>query len=447
MVPLSDLESPQDHTRELVGLILDNFSDTHDVAIGIVEKDGDAVFSDRAETYFSPLCKLLRKYPRLWALCEEDHRRRGAGDAPQGPGMCHCGLNNYAMPIVVDAVRQGVLLCGQRRPTRSGADESEAALEAFLDSQQLRPSVAGKLRAAYIATDTADETRLEGLGRELANTCQRVCQVYYERREVDRRSAELTRRTELTMHEIQLCNAAVLSAAEELRRFVALGDRASAYEIARVLPDQLEYLGMVATNLLWLSAPHISTIVTEDIRNPLDDACRLMEWYASQEGVEVRRVELRARTLVPFSHDHISLVFRNLLHNAIKYSYRGNEAQGRDRYVRVVTDADTRSDRCRVSFQNFGIGIDQEELARVFDRHVRGANTKDEHRSGQGIGLAISDEIIRQHGGRIRATCRKLAHGGPSLVEVSVYLPYSRSEIEENLMNLTMDENAGRLGG
>ncbi len=55
-----------------------------------------------------------------------------------------------------------------------------------------------------------------------------------------------------------------------------------------------------------------------------------------------------------------------------------------------------------VSFKDFGIGIPQQKLDQVFTRFYR-VNEDAVQFSGLGIGLYISAEIIKQHGGKIWA--------------------------------------------
>ena len=53
-----------------------------------------------------------------------------------------------------------------------------------------------------------------------------------------------------------------------------------------------------------------------------------------------------------------------------------------------------------VSFTDTGIGIPKEKISKIFDRFYR-VDEASKHFSGLGIGLFISAEIIKQHGGSI----------------------------------------------
>lgn len=82
----------------------------------------------------------------------------------------------------------------------------------------------------------------------------------------------------------------------------------------------------------------------------------------------------------------------NLLHNAIKFTPPGG-------HVRVSVQAENGDAVVRV--RDSGVGIEPEELRRVFERFYK----IDPSRAGEGagLGLAIAKHTALQHGGRIWA--------------------------------------------
>ena len=91
--------------------------------------------------------------------------------------------------------------------------------------------------------------------------------------------------------------------------------------------------------------------------------------------------------------DRIGFVIINLLGNAVKYSPASKA---------IKVNAFRSEDAVIVSVKDEGIGIPREELLNIFSRFykVGGLNSTF---SGSGIGLYISSEIIRRHGGKIWA--------------------------------------------
>ncbi len=88
----------------------------------------------------------------------------------------------------------------------------------------------------------------------------------------------------------------------------------------------------------------------------------------------------------------ITQVLNNLLTNAIKYSPASNSVK-----VEIYIDK-----KCAVvSVEDFGIGMEKEELNRIFDRFYRVSGDDEETFPGFGIGLFIVKDILERHDGKI----------------------------------------------
>ena len=87
----------------------------------------------------------------------------------------------------------------------------------------------------------------------------------------------------------------------------------------------------------------------------------------------------------------IDQVVINLVNNAIKYSPLSDRVE-----IKVEHDVDN----AKISVRDFGIGISPEKLPHLFDRYYR-VDSSGVQFSGLGLGLYISAEIIKRHGGEI----------------------------------------------
>lgn len=87
----------------------------------------------------------------------------------------------------------------------------------------------------------------------------------------------------------------------------------------------------------------------------------------------------------------IEQVIVNFLTNAIKYAPGTNE---------VHLNVEAQDDTVRIAVRDFGIGIDADQQHSVFEKFYRVEETAI-HFQGLGIGLYISAEIIRRHGGQV----------------------------------------------
>lgn len=86
--------------------------------------------------------------------------------------------------------------------------------------------------------------------------------------------------------------------------------------------------------------------------------------------------------------DSIERVIINLLHNAVKFSNENGK---------IVFETSKNKDKVLVSISDNGIGIDEEELKRVWDRFYKSDKSRGMDKTGTGLGLAIVKNIITEH--------------------------------------------------
>ncbi len=87
-------------------------------------------------------------------------------------------------------------------------------------------------------------------------------------------------------------------------------------------------------------------------------------------------------------------VFRNLLSNAVKFSPVGGR-------IEISTRLDDDAKGVTVAVKDHGMGIPPEQRDHLFERYYRSDAATQRRIGGSGLGLYISSEIIRRHGGRI----------------------------------------------
>ena len=99
----------------------------------------------------------------------------------------------------------------------------------------------------------------------------------------------------------------------------------------------------------------------------------------------------------------ISRVFENLISNAINYTY--DEALIKVRAWRSDADKPVSEQRIHIEISDNGIGIPEEEIAKVFDRFYRAKNSG-QNIKGTGLGLSIVKTIIEHHDADISVESR-----------------------------------------
>jgi signal transduction histidine kinase len=84
--------------------------------------------------------------------------------------------------------------------------------------------------------------------------------------------------------------------------------------------------------------------------------------------------------------------FYNLVENAIKYTPNGGE---------VAVQLQPSPASLTFAVQDSGIGIQKEDLKRLFEKFYRGTNRDALSQRGTGLGLAIVRSIAERHGGKV----------------------------------------------
>lgn len=142
---------------------------------------------------------------------------------------------------------------------------------------------------------------------------------------------------------------------------------------------------------------------------------------------------------VQLDADAISQVILNLLTNAVQYSTETKEIRVRVRSARAAVVIEV-ADR--------GTGIEPRDLRRVFDKFYSTWRRMDDRtQGGLGLGLTLSREIIRAHGGEITVRS-KVGHGSTFTVTLPA-LPATLAEgvVELPTGSLADEHRDKRLGG
>ncbi len=139
------------------------------------------------------------------------------------------------------------------------------------------------------------------------------------------------------------------------------------------------------------------------------DCCEILALKAREAGIEL--VVCREQKLPEVVADKraLSQIMLNLLSNAVKFSNRGGK-------VRISAKAD--GNALAVMVEDNGVGIADDDLARVGDPFFQARSSYDRRHDGTGLGLSIVKGLVALHGGHVEIQSR-LGEG----TRVTVYLP------------------------
>ena len=163
-------------------------------------------------------------------------------------------------------------------------------------------------------------------------------------------------------------------------------------ENIQVIVDETKRLNALVNDLLDMSRLQDGRIVLHkevfDISALLKTQLQKYDVYRMQEGYTIES-ELLDTIYVNADKKRIEQVINNFLNNAVNY---GGEAK------HIIVREIKKENTVRIEVQDFGEGIDPEDLDNIWDRyykvdkeHVRVAN-------GSGIGLNIVKQLLELHG-------------------------------------------------
>lgn len=141
------------------------------------------------------------------------------------------------------------------------------------------------------------------------------------------------------------------------------------------------------------------TRVPLGLRPVLEEVVDANREKAQEKGIEVfldMQPEAE-KALVMADRDALSLVFGNLVDNALKYT----EGTGR-----VSVRLSVEGGFVRVEVRDSGIGMTEEEVGRIFDEFYRAKNEHTVRIPGTGLGLTLVKRLVEMHDGSIRVESR-----------------------------------------
>ena len=199
------------------------------------------------------------------------------------------------------------------------------------------------------------------------------------------------------------------AAAELFQRIRRDGER-----LGRLVDNVLELVRHDTGKLEWSQAP-------VDLAELLAQAIDSIQPQARGKSIEVSLDPGEGNTLALGNHDRLMQVVANILGNAIKFTPQGGRIRARvcrelvspadpaplptpaselRAWAPLDEPGDAPREVVRVDVSDTGPGMSAEDCRRLFERFVQGRR----RRGGVGLGLYISREIIRRHGGTIWVT-------------------------------------------
>jgi signal transduction histidine kinase len=141
----------------------------------------------------------------------------------------------------------------------------------------------------------------------------------------------------------------------------------------------------------------------------IDECVQLLKQKFPSAIIKVNLIQEIPEILADYSA--IRSVIINLLENAVKYS---------DSVPEIIIGLTSNNERCNIEISDKGIGIDQSERKKIFEKFYRVGNEDQRKTKGTGLGLYIVDQIVRAHNGSITVSSNQ-----PKGTIFNVFLPFN----------------------
>lgn len=123
----------------------------------------------------------------------------------------------------------------------------------------------------------------------------------------------------------------------------------------------------------------------------INEVIELSNESAHQKSIKIIK-ELPRNLLVFADKAMINTILRNLISNAIKFTYPGGQ---------IIVSAEKKLDELKISISDNGIGIKKEAIGKLFRIDENNIRMGTQNEIGTGLGLILCKEFIEKHRGKI----------------------------------------------
>ena len=160
------------------------------------------------------------------------------------------------------------------------------------------------------------------------------------------------------------------------------------------MEKETERLEELISQLLSTREQDLSMDKHIDLVALLQELCADASFEGDQRGVVVKLASSLEQAVVASSGDLLLKSFDNMIRNALRHTSADSVVE-----VRLCQEGES----YRIEIEDHGPGVDEAELARIFDEFYRVDAARAREDGGHGLGLAIAQRAIAQHGGHVEA--------------------------------------------
>ena len=257
----------------------------------------------------------------------------------------------------------------------------------------------------YAGTDAptwldGDEAFLELVATRIGLMIERG-ELRERQREVERLRVQMAARQEflgIVSHELKTPVAVMKAYTELLLRRAERAQRTSEIDILQRMSDQSDRMLAMIEQLLDLRRLEAGLLTLELSHFDLCDVVRRLAHETElADGSHPVKVDPCKRTSITADRRRIEEVLTNLLDNAVKHSSAGSPI-----HVTVSLDGTgTSEESAIIAVRDEGPGVAPTDRERIFERFYQASGRLHRGRTGLGLGLYITRELVRHHNGDV----------------------------------------------
>ncbi|MCL6430143.1 MAG: GAF domain-containing protein [Anaerolineae bacterium] len=212
-------------------------------------------------------------------------------------------------------------------------------------------------------------------------------------KEVDRLKTDIVANVS---HELRTPLASIKAYTELLLDNIEGDDKAMRDQLLHIIDQETDRLSQLIGDLLDLSRLEAGRFEVRKtalrIGDLLAEVLRALEVQRQSRNVAIRTEVPADLPELLADREMVSIIIKNLLTNAIKFSHRGGEV-----IARVLPSPDY------LLFQvtDHGVGIPEEAMPQLFQKFFRVRSTSESGVEGTGLGLVLVKQAVEAHGGTV----------------------------------------------
>jgi len=138
---------------------------------------------------------------------------------------------------------------------------------------------------------------------------------------------------------------------------------------------------------------YVAQIEPLDLSEILERTIDLMQPQAQDKNISLQIAIEDSLPLINGNRSSIEAMFINLVSNAIKYTPSDGQ---------VTIELKQQGQNLQIKVSDTGIGIENNDIPRIFDKFFRERSERTKHISGTGLGLSIVKGVVDAHQGSIQ---------------------------------------------